>query len=161
GQQVTITFSAKANYNRPLELGIQQLGGSWVWHGIESVNLTKSWRAYSYTFTMTTDDANAGLRFDTGNYPGEIWLDAVSVTPTPGTPPAASCTFDGQTIASGASVTAYQSASVPAGSSCVAQTRTCSDGTLSGSYGFASCSVDASGAIDAIIAQNTSGGSTV
>lgn len=160
GQPVTITFSAKANYNRPLEFGIQQVGGAWVWHGIENVNLTKSWHQYSYTFTMTADDSNAALRFDTGNYPGEIWLDAVSVTTSSGST-AASCTFDGQTIASGGSVTAYQSASVPAGSSCVSQTRTCSNGTLSGSYGYASCSVDSSGAVDAIVAQNTPGGSTV
>jgi Bacterial Ig domain len=52
-----------------------------------------------------------------------------------------SCTFNGQTVASGASVTAYQSSSVPAGSSCTSQTRTCSNGTLSGSYTYSSCTV--------------------
>ena len=52
---------------------------------------------------------------------------------------AASCTFNGQTIASGSSVTAYQTSSVASGSQCVSQTRTCSNGTLSGSYTYASC----------------------
>jgi hypothetical protein len=48
----------------------------------------------------------------------------------------------GGTIAHNQSVTAYSSPSVPYGSSCVAQTRSCSNGTLSGSYGHATCSAD-------------------
>jgi hypothetical protein len=54
----------------------------------------------------------------------------------------ASCTLPwGGTIAHGASVTAYQSPSVPASSSCVSESRSCNNGSLSGSYTFASCSV--------------------
>ena len=53
-----------------------------------------------------------------------------------------SCTFNGTTITHGSSVTGYQSATVPYGSTCTSQTRTCSDGTLSGSYTYASCSVN-------------------
>ncbi len=56
-------------------------------------------------------------------------------------PSSASCSFDGQTVASGASVTAYQASSVPAGSLCVSQPRVCTDGTLSGTYAYASCVV--------------------
>ncbi len=58
----------------------------------------------------------------------------------------ASCTFNSQTIAHGASVTAYQSATVAQGQSCssISQTRTCSNGTLSGSYINASCTEQAS-----------------
>jgi hypothetical protein len=55
--------------------------------------------------------------------------------------PASSCSFNGQTIASGSSLTAYQSSSVANGQQCVSQQRTCSYGTLSGSYQYASCSV--------------------
>jgi len=47
----------------------------------------------------------------------------------------------GGSIASGASVTAYAASSVPCGSSCASQTRTCSNGSLSGSYTNSSCSV--------------------
>src|SRR5690606_11400056 len=50
-----------------------------------------------------------------------------------------------QSVAHGSSVTAYQSSTVPYGSSCTggsqSQTRTCNNGTLSGSYQYASCSV--------------------
>ncbi len=54
---------------------------------------------------------------------------------------AASCLFNGQTVAHGATVKAYQASSVPYGSSCVSQDRVCNNGTLSGSYSYGSCSV--------------------
>jgi hypothetical protein len=47
--------------------------------------------------------------------------------------------FNGQTVANGASVTAYQSANVSAGQQCISQQRTCTNGTLSGTYGYPSC----------------------
>jgi hypothetical protein len=56
---------------------------------------------------------------------------------------AASCTFNGQSVANGAFVTAYQSSSVAYGSQCLSEQRTCSNGSLSGSYANSSCSVGA------------------
>jgi hypothetical protein len=64
-----------------------------------------------------------------------------TVPPTTTTKPAA-CNFNGQTIASGSGVTAYQSSSVGYGHTCTSQTRTCSNGSLSGSYAYGSCSVN-------------------
>lgn len=55
----------------------------------------------------------------------------------------ATCTWDGATIASGASVTAYQSSSVVHGQTCTSQQRTCTDGTLSGTYANTTCTVAA------------------
>lgn len=46
-------------------------------------------------------------------------------------------------VTSGYSATAYASSSVPCGSSCTSQTRTCTNGTLSGSYSNSSCNVAA------------------
>lgn len=57
-----------------------------------------------------------------------------------------SCSFDGQTMQNGASVTAYQAGQVLAGQLCVSETRTCTGGTLEGTYLFAACSVQQSGA---------------
>jgi hypothetical protein len=51
----------------------------------------------------------------------------------------ASCIFNNQTIPDSQSVTAYQSSTVPAGQQCVSQTRTCQNGTLTGSYQYATC----------------------
>ena len=46
----------------------------------------------------------------------------------------ASCNWNGGTVARRFSVAAYQSSSVAEGSQCVSQQRTCTNGTLSGSY---------------------------
>lgn len=54
---------------------------------------------------------------------------------------AASCLFDGKTIAHGQSVSAYLSSSTTFGQSCTMQSRTCQNGVLSGSYAYPSCSV--------------------
>lgn len=54
----------------------------------------------------------------------------------------AACTLPwGGTLAHGSSVTAYQTASVPYGSSCISQSRACNNGTLSGSYTHQGCTV--------------------
>lgn len=53
-----------------------------------------------------------------------------------------SCTLPwGGTLASGFSVIAYQSSSVASPSSCTSQTRTCTNGTLSGTYTNQTCTV--------------------
>jgi len=51
------------------------------------------------------------------------------------------CTFSGNVVSHGASVMAFASSSVPYGSSCQSQVRTCSNGFLSGSYSSSSCNV--------------------
>lgn len=53
---------------------------------------------------------------------------------------AASCLFNGTTVPHGGSVTAYQTSSVSYGQTCAAQTRTCNNGTLSGTYQYSTCS---------------------
>src|SRR3989344_1158615 len=69
------------------------------------------------------------------------WTNSASSCTTP----AASCpTPWGTTVTHGGYVTAYQTSSVAAGSSCVSQTRTCTNGQLSGSYTYASCTPAAS-----------------
>ena len=53
--------------------------------------------------------------------------------------PAAACTFDGASVAHGDNVTAYASDSVALGLSCESEIRTCTNGSLSGSFEYASC----------------------
>ena len=53
----------------------------------------------------------------------------------------ASCTWNGGTVASGSSIAAYQSSSVAYGSQCIFEQRSCTNGTLSGSYTNPSCSI--------------------
>ncbi len=51
------------------------------------------------------------------------------------------CNFNGIVVAHGTSFTAYQSATIPFGSQCVPEVRTCHNGTLSGTATSLSCSV--------------------
>lgn len=55
----------------------------------------------------------------------------------------ASCLFNGQTIANGASVPAFLTSSVNYGETCQLEYRNCEDGVLSGSNSFAACEVSA------------------
>ncbi|MFN3697688.1 MAG: hypothetical protein ACK4VO_09635 [Pseudobdellovibrio sp.] len=52
------------------------------------------------------------------------------------------CTFNGQPLQDGESITAYQNSTVAFGNQCISETRTCKSASLSGSYQFASCAVD-------------------
>lgn len=80
-----------------------------------------------YGSTCTSESRHCTSGTLSGSY------DYTSCTVQPG----ATCTFNGSTVASGASVTAYQSA-MPTGA-CVSESRTCTNGALSGSYTTASC----------------------
>ena len=53
------------------------------------------------------------------------------------------CFFNNHVMADAASVVAYQNSTVPFGSQCVSETRTCSNGVLSGSFNYGSCRIDA------------------
>jgi putative peptidoglycan binding protein len=50
-----------------------------------------------------------------------------------------SCIFNNKTIPDGQSATAYRSAVIPRGTKCVAETRTCQGGVLSGNFKYTSC----------------------
>ena len=52
------------------------------------------------------------------------------------------CTLDGVTIANGDTITAYLTDAPGIGQSCSSQTRTCNNGTLSGSYAYSQCGGD-------------------
>jgi hypothetical protein len=66
-----------------------------------------------------------------------------SSTDLPEETTATSCSFDGEEIPDGRSVSSYQNSTVPAGSSCKSEERVCEKGNLSGSYNYALCLVDA------------------
>lgn len=82
----------------------------------------------------TTRTCNNGVLSGSGNF-ASCSVDACG---------AASCALPwGGTLAHNASVTAYQTSSVACGQTCASQSRTCSNGTLSGTYTNQSCSAAA------------------
>src|SRR3989338_7210150 len=91
------------------------------------------------TLSCPTGQTGTIIQTRTSSCPGPTWSGWTTTTNTCTTPPPpASCTFNGQTIPSGTSVTAYQSATA---TQCVSEQRTCNNGTLSGSYTNSSCTV--------------------
>jgi hypothetical protein len=62
-----------------------------------------------------------------------------AVASIPAVVPLTACNFNGNSIPSGTSLTAFQSPSTLACESCIYQTRTCIDGELTGYYGYNYC----------------------
>ena len=98
--------------------------------------------------------------------PDSTLADAISANPE-------LCQFNETLLSSGQSVIAYQSSSVPFGESCSSQTRTCNNGTLTGSYSQSSCVVSSASdcslngstvahgtSLAAFLASNVAGGSS-
>lgn len=104
--------------------------GQMVAHGASVTAFQAASVAYGSTCASQIRTCNNGTL--SGNYA----VASCSVAP------AAACSFNGQSVAHNASVTAYQTANVPFGSTCSSQSRTCNNGTLSGAYTFGSCSVN-------------------
>lgn len=85
--------------------------------------------------------SSGGTRYLSGSYTNQ------NCTVEPSSPPTGCTTPWGEAVALGDSVTAYQAASVPNGSNCVSETRTCmndliSGASLSGSYTHQNCTVE-------------------
>jgi len=102
--------------------------------GFQAASVAAGGQCVSGTLTCTN-----GTLSNASSFPAA----SCSVAAAPQAAAAASCTFNNQSVASGASVNAFQSSSVAFGSSCQQQTRTCSNGTLSGTFTAATCSVAA------------------
>jgi type IV pilus modification protein PilV len=104
---------------------------------------------YTYICTIETTNANVTITAYGGSVSPatqSIALSGPQLTgPTLSTDGDSNCVAPwGASVSNGGSVTAYQTASVPEGS-CASEQRVCTNGTLSGSYVFESCSVQASG----------------
>lgn len=112
--------------------------GSYSYSWSDNAGLGHSGTASTFSPTFTNAGTFAASVTITDSATGNsVTQSCGSVTVT-----GASCSLPwGGTIAHGASVTAYQAASVVSPASCVSQTRTCTNGSLSGSYTNQSCTV--------------------
>jgi len=94
---------------------------------------TTAFQNSSVSFSNTCVSENRSC--DNGVLTGSYQFSTCDIgTPT-------SCQFNGQTVAHGQIITAFESSSVPFGTSCSSEQRTCDNGNLSGSNKFASCEV--------------------
>lgn len=133
-------------------------GGQCSFNGT-SINHGDSVTAYQFdevtspdTCESETRTCNDGTMSGSFNYETCDVLAAPTPTATPAptatstpAPTPASCMFNGIPVADGASVTAYLSDAVTEPDVCQSESRTCSSGSLSGSYAFPACTVAFSG----------------
>lgn len=105
--------------------------GQTVAHGASVTAYSSNSVAYGQSCNGVSRTCNNGTLSGSGNY-------ASCAAQGP-----ANCSFNGATVAHGASVTAYSTTSVSYGGSCasVAETRSCNNGSLSGSASNSYCSV--------------------
>jgi hypothetical protein len=103
--------------------------GGTVANGSQVQAYAAAYVAYGSTCTAQTRVCSNGTL--SGSYP---WGTCQVSDPM-------SCVFGGNFIANGASVTAYATGYVAAGTACTSQTRVCNNGTLSGSYASSTCVV--------------------
>lgn len=144
----TVTWGAVPGYTTPASQSLTLTnGGTITFNGTYSANSCAAATVSNCNLPLTASGSSAGGSCSSGyagscNYlctNGAWSLNSNSCTP-------ASCTLPwGNTIANGVSVTAFQSPSVTSPATCVAndpsETRTCTNGTLSGSYTNSNCVV--------------------
>ena len=102
------------------------------------VNAGNSVIAYAYPLVASGQVCTPQTRHcDNGTLSGSFMFPKCSVSSSTGFP----CGFGTDAVASGTTVIGFEKSSVPPGQSCASQTRTCTNGILSGTYAYTSCKV--------------------
>jgi GH35 family endo-1,4-beta-xylanase len=78
GKEYDITFSAKAEAARPLDVAVQMDGGAFTNYFEASAELTTNAAEYNYSFTADDTDNIAKLKFYVGNDATCLFIDNVS-----------------------------------------------------------------------------------
>ncbi|MFN8415547.1 MAG: endo-1,4-beta-xylanase [Cytophagaceae bacterium] len=93
GKQYEVSFMAKADAARTMDIGIQMEGDPWTSYFGQTQNLTTVNQTFTYTFSPTVTDASAKLKFYVGNSTSCVTIDNVVFKEiTPCTPPTATIT---------------------------------------------------------------------
>ena len=91
--------------------------------------------------TTTTESMTAAANSSDATY--DVSTVTTAMVSAVNTETLTSCSLNGQTVAHGSTVTAYQAPSVDFGNTCTSETRSCFNGNLSGSYTYTNCTVSA------------------
>jgi mannan endo-1,4-beta-mannosidase len=77
GKKYEISFIAKADTARAINIGLQQEGDKWTTHYGQYIELTASPQLFTFTFEPTVSDETARLKFLTGLNNTCVYLDKV------------------------------------------------------------------------------------
>ena len=75
----TLSFWAKSSSSRSMSVSTGQSNQSAGQGGSTSVQLTNSWKKYSYSFNGSANDSNASVSFNVGDKTGDVWVDGVTL----------------------------------------------------------------------------------
>ncbi len=81
GQSYTLSFWAKASYNRPIRAVIQNQNSPYTEYTSQAANVTTSWNRYTFSFSSPASLSTAMLNFNLASNNGTVWLDEVSLCP--------------------------------------------------------------------------------
>jgi hypothetical protein len=81
GKTYNISFMAKADTTKPIEVIIQQDSGSYAVYWYKNIDVTASVQTFGpYSFTSNVTDPYAVLRFNVGGNSVPIYIDKVLIT---------------------------------------------------------------------------------
>lgn len=75
-----VTFAARSDANRDINVGAQQGVSPWDWYGGTLISLSPNWNTYTFTFVAPTDlQGELRIGFNFANTPGKVWFDDISL----------------------------------------------------------------------------------
>ncbi|HEY5137819.1 MAG TPA: carbohydrate binding domain-containing protein, partial [Methylococcales bacterium] len=82
GKEYEISFTAKADANKPIAIAVQQNYAPWTTYASFNMTISTASQSYGpYRFTCPVNDPNLRFSFFLGGNTADIWLDTVSLKP--------------------------------------------------------------------------------
>ncbi|MFK7970965.1 MAG: carbohydrate binding domain-containing protein [Bacteroidia bacterium] len=79
-----VTFAARANAPRTLDLSVMRDNAPYTWYNGITVNLTTNWQVFTFTFVAPEDNTgNLRLSFGFNNQTGTYYFDDINVSTPP------------------------------------------------------------------------------
>jgi Carbohydrate binding domain/Cellulase (glycosyl hydrolase family 5) len=82
GRTYTVSFAAKADIARAIEVTLQKTGSPYTVYSTRQVALGTGWQNFSFTYQAAATDS-VSLHFNLAAATGKVWLDNVAVVPPP------------------------------------------------------------------------------
>lgn len=81
GTAYDVTFWARSNVTRTLDVSSQQGSPPWTWYGLDAtVEVGPQWREYTVSFEANATVNDARIQFHLGGSTGTVWIDHVRLT---------------------------------------------------------------------------------
>jgi N-acetylneuraminic acid mutarotase len=79
GRIYVISFQARANRTRPLQVVLRQTPAPGTEYETFTVNVTPAWQTFEYRFTAAGSQPELTLQFNLGRHASAVWLDQIKL----------------------------------------------------------------------------------